>query len=94
MDNVSHCRVQVWLEIARNTKRTGGKVFVLHRTDGQGSYGCDFLGPGSLDGAAQEGEVAIAMEFECEIEWVGYSCAVAEGIPPTMASSTTNCDNV
>ena len=39
----------------------------MHRTDAQGSYGCDVLGPGSLDGAAQEGEVAIVEEDEVVI---------------------------
>ena len=85
--------MQVWLEIARNTKRTGGKVFVVHRTDGQGSYGCDVLGPGSLDGAAQEGEVAIAMELECEIDRVGwvhvFVCIKAKSPDrPTLITST------
>ena len=51
--------LKTWQDIAKNTKKTGGKVFVIHRTDGKGRFGCDQKGPGSLagslDGQAQEG---------------------------------------
>jgi hypothetical protein len=65
--------VAVWMEIAENARRTGGTVFVVHRTDGKGAYGCAGQGPGSLDGQAQEGEVKVATTLGCSIEWVGYS---------------------
>jgi hypothetical protein len=63
----------VWMKIAENAKRTGGTVFVVHRTDGKGAYGCVAKGPGSLDGQAQEGEVHFATTHGCAIKWVGYS---------------------
>eukprot|EP01047_Picozoa_sp_COSAG01_P111774 COSAG01_NODE_40540_length_462_cov_1.280992_1_plen_136_part_10 len=62
----------VWTKIAENAQRTGGIVFVVHRTDGKGAYGCAAKGPGSLDGQAQEGEVHFATTHGCTIEWVGY----------------------
>jgi hypothetical protein len=65
--------LQTWMAIAKNAKRTGGKVYVVHRCDGKGQYGCDVKGPGSLDGQAQPGEVEYATEIGCTIEWVGYA---------------------
>ena len=65
--------LETWMAIADNTKRTGGTVFVVHRTDGLGRFGCDAKGPGSLDGQAQPGEVKYAVGIGCTIEWVGYS---------------------
>jgi hypothetical protein len=64
--------LKVWMTIAENARKTSGIVFVVHRTDGKGAYGCEAKGPGSLDGQAQEGEVYFATTHGCKIEWVGY----------------------
>jgi serine/threonine protein kinase len=65
--------LETWMAIAKNAGRTGGKVYVVHRCDGKGQYGCDAKGPGSLDGQAQQGEVEYATEIGCTIQWVGYA---------------------
>ena len=64
--------LQIWMDICDNTVRTGGKVFVIFRSDGKGKYGCaaNLKGPGSLDGQAQEGEIRYALSKECNIHWV------------------------
>ena len=58
-----------WMAICDNTVRTGGSVFVIFRSDGKGSYGCEAKGPGSLDGQAQEGEIEYALRKGCSIHW-------------------------
>ena len=63
----------MWMKIAQSAKNTGGTVFVVHRTDGKGRYGCEAKGHGSLNGEAQEGEVLFATVQGCRIEWVGYN---------------------
>ena len=59
-----------WMAICDNTVRTGGSVFVIFRSDGKGSYGCEAKGPGSLDGQAQEGEIKYALSKGCHILWL------------------------
>ena len=64
------CWLHVWMAICDNTVRTGGKVIVIFRSDGQGKCGCAAKGPGSLDGQAQEGEVTYALSKGCSIHWM------------------------
>ena len=59
-----------WMTICKSAKRTGGNVYVVYRSDGQGQYGCRAKGSGSLDGQAQEGEILYAMQIGCPIVWV------------------------
>ena len=73
--------LETWMEIADNTERTGGTVFVVHRTDGKGRFGCDAKGPGSLDGQAQPGEIKYAIKSRCKIEWCGYADAPGDALP-------------
>lgn len=62
--------LDTWMEICDNTVKTGGKVFVIFRSDGKGEYGCDPKGPKSLDGQAQPGEVRYALSKGCDIHWM------------------------
>ena len=62
--------LDTWMAICDNTVRTGGKVFVIFRSDGQGRYGCDQKGPKSLDGQAQPGEIMHALSKGCDIHWM------------------------
>ena len=72
--------LETWMAICDNTKRTGGTVFVVYRTDGKGQYGCDVKGAGSLDGQAQEGEVKYAIGKGCSVEWVSKVSEVADAV--------------
>ena len=63
------------MAICDNTVRTRGKVFVIFRSDGQGRYGCETKGPGSLDGQAQEGEIRYALSKGCTISWIDSTTA-------------------
>merc|ERR1719453_2808020 len=40
--------LDAWMAICDNAVRTGGKVYVVYRSDGQGAYGCEAKGQGSL----------------------------------------------
>ena len=63
----------MWLEICNNSVRTGGTVFILYRSDGQGRYGCQEQGDNSLDGEAQPGEIKYATQQGARIKWVDYA---------------------
>ena len=65
--------LDTWMGICDNTVVTGGNVFVIFRSDGQGMYGCEAKGPGSLDGQAQAGEVRYALSKGCTIQWMDSS---------------------
>ena len=62
--------LDTWMAICDNTVRTGGKVFIIFRSDGEGKFGCDQKGSRSLDGQAQPGEIKYATEKGCELIWV------------------------
>ena len=62
--------LETWMAICNNTVKTGGKVFVIFRSDGKGDYGCDDKGPKSLDGQAQPGEIMHALSKGCDIHWM------------------------
>lgn len=68
-----------WMDICDNTVNTGGKVFVIFRSDRGGTYSCDAKGPGSLDGQAQEGEIKYADSKGCAIHWMD-SCNPQDAI--------------
>eukprot|EP00966_Prymnesium_polylepis_P194730 4514257-Prymnesium_polylepis.1 len=74
--------LETWMDIADNVFETGGTAFIVHRTDGKGKFACEALGPGSLDGQAQSGEVKYAKKLGCKIEFVGYAGAAAAAVPP------------
>ena len=62
--------LKTWMAICDNTARTRGRVFVIFRSDGKGKYSCDKKGPWSLDGQAQEGEIAHALSKRCHVHWL------------------------
>ena len=79
--------LETWMEICDNTKRTGGSVFVMYRSDGKGAYSCDDKGPGSLEGQAQPGEILHAKKSGCTIVWVDYTAsATGQAIDSASAS--------
>ena len=65
--------LETWMAICDNSVRTGGTVFVMYRSDGGGRFGCQEHGPKSLDGQAQPGEIAYAVQKGARIEWVDYA---------------------
>ena len=81
--------LKTWMAICNNTKTTGGKVFVIYRSDGKGGYGCAAKGSGSLDGQAQEGEIEYALSKGCAIHWMDQTDPEAAMLLLRQESSQT-----